>query len=150
MQTVKTYIFNNSKFDLPKYGSNNASGFDLRANVTETTILKPGQRLAVPTGIYVQFPEGFELQIRPRSGMALKNGVTVLNTPGTIDQDYTGEIKVILINLTREEFTINPGDRIAQAVLCPVVQAAFFQVEKLEDLQTTVRGAGGFGSTGTK
>lgn len=149
MQTIRTLIVNTSKHSMPKYGSLNASGFDIRANVEETTILKPGQRLAVPTGLFMQFPVGYELQIRPRSGVAFKNGVTVLNSPGTIDQDYKGEIKVIMINLTREEFKIEPGDRIAQGVLGPVVQAAFVEVT-MEQLEQTERGAGGFGSTGSK
>jgi dUTP pyrophosphatase len=149
MQTIRTLIVNTSKHPMPKYGSLNASGFDIRANVEETTILKPGQRLAVPTGLFMQFPVGYELQIRPRSGVAFKNGVTVLNSPGTIDQDYKGEIKVIMINLTREEFKIEPGDRIAQGVLAPVVQAAFVEVT-MEQLEQTERGAGGFGSTGSK
>lgn len=149
MQQIKTLIVNTSPFGLPKYGSLNASGFDLKANVTEPVTVKPGQRMAVPTGLFVQFPEGYEIQVRPRSGLALNKGITVLNTPGTVDQDYRGEIQVILINLTREDFIIEAGDRIAQAVLCPVVQASFHEVT-MEQLQSTGRAAGGFGSTGTK
>jgi dUTP pyrophosphatase len=145
MQLIQVLVVNKSKFPLPKYQTINASGFDLQANLEEPAALKPGQRLAIPTGLFVQFPDGYEIQIRPRSGMALNHGITVLNTPGTVDADYRGEIKVILANLTREEFTVNPGDRIAQGVLCPVVQASFREVQELD---STARGEGGFGSTG--
>jgi len=145
MQLIQVLVVNKSKFPLPKYQTINASGFDLQANLEEPAVLKPGQRLAIPTGLFVQFPDGYEIQIRPRSGMALNSGITVLNTPGTVDADYRGEIKVILANLTREEFTVNPGDRIAQGVLCPVVQASFREVQELD---STARGEGGFGSTG--
>lgn len=132
---------------LPAYETAHAAGMDLRAAVPadEPLILKPGSRFAAPTGLAFALPEGFEGQVRPRSGLALKSGVTCLNTPGTIDADYRGEVKVILINLGEEEVVIRRGDRIAQLVVAPVVQAAWREVERLDE---TARGAGGFGSTG--
>jgi dUTP pyrophosphatase len=132
---------------LPAYETHQAAGMDLRAAVPEHEpfVLKPGSRHAVPTGLAFALPGGFEGQVRPRSGLALKAGVTCLNTPGTIDADYRGEVKVILINLGDEDFTIRRGDRIAQLVVAPVVQAAWREVETLDE---TLRGAGGFGSTG--
>lgn len=132
---------------LPAYETEQAAGMDLRAAVPETEplTLKPGARYAVPTGLAFALPPGFEAQVRPRSGLALKAGVTCLNTPGTIDADYRGEVKVILINLGQEDFVIRRGDRIAQLVVAPVVQAAWREVESLNE---TARGAGGFGSTG--
>ena len=132
---------------LPAYESALAAGMDLRAAVPEAAplVLRPGERFAVPTGLAFALPEGFEGQVRPRSGLAFKHGVTCLNTPGTIDADYRGEVKVILINHGPEAFTIHRGDRIAQLVIAPVVQARWTEVESLDD---TVRGAGGFGSTG--
>ena len=132
---------------LPAYETAGAAGLDLRAAVTEPLVLAPCTRFAVPTGLAFAIEQGFEAQIRPRSGLALKNGVTCLNTPGTIDSDYRGEVKVILINLSAEPFTINRGDRIAQMVIAPVVQAEILEVEMLDE---TTRGAGGFGSTGNK
>ena len=132
---------------LPAYESAQAAGMDLRAAVPEAEplVLRPGERIAVPTGLAFALPEGFEGQVRPRSGLAFKHGVTCLNTPGTIDADYRGEVKVILINHGPEAFIIRRGDRIAQLVIAPVVQARWAEVESLDE---TVRGAGGFGSTG--
>ena len=130
---------------LPAYETAGAAGMDLRAAVTEPLTIAPGARFAVPTGLAFAIQPGFEAQIRPRSGLALKHGVTCLNTPGTIDSDYRGEVKVILINLGSEPFTINHGDRIAQMVVAPVVQAEILEVDALDE---TKRGAGGFGSTG--
>ncbi len=129
----------------PNYSSHGAAGADVRAHITNEIILAPGQSILIPTGIKMAVPEGFEIQVRPRSGLALKHQVTVLNTPGTIDSDYRGEIGVILINHGRENFTILPGMRIAQFVLAPVFQANFI----CDELQETKRGAGGFGHTGT-
>ncbi|WP_029910175.1 dUTP diphosphatase [Caulobacter sp. UNC358MFTsu5.1] len=132
---------------LPAYETNGAAGMDLRAAVDEDAplVLKPGSRFMVPTGLAFAVPLGFEAQVRPRSGLAAKNGVTCLNTPGTIDSDYRGEVKVILINLGEEDFTIRRGDRIAQLVIAPVVQASWGLTTSLDE---TARGAGGFGSTG--
>jgi dUTP pyrophosphatase len=133
------------KGDLPKYESPLASGFDLRAQLDAPITLEPGKSCMVPTGLSFEIPPGFEIQVRPRSGLAAKKGVTVLNTPGTVDADYRGEVKSIMINLGSEPFVIQDQERIAQAVLCPVFQADLQLVESLSD---TARGAGGFGSTG--
>ena len=130
---------------IPKYETQGASGVDISANINEDLTLATNESILVPTGIAVSIPQGFEIQIRPRSGLAAKKGISVLNTPGTIDADYRGEIKVILINHGNEPFIIRNGDRIAQMVVCPVVQAKFEQVDELSD---TERGSGGFGSTG--
>lgn len=137
----------NRDLPLPAYETAGAAGMDLRAAVSEDEpmILRPGGRAAVPTGLAFALPDGFEGQVRPRSGLAARHGVTLLNTPGTVDCDYRGEVKVILVNLGEEDFTIRRGDRIAQLVIAPVVQARWAEVE---DLDETVRGAGGFGSTG--
>jgi len=134
---------------LPAYETNGAAGMDLRAAVEDDApiVLKPGARVMAPTGLAFAVPPGFEAQVRPRSGLAAKAGVTCLNTPGTIDSDYRGEVKVILINLGEEDFTIRRGDRIAQLVIAPVTQASWSLVASLEE---TARGAGGFGSTGAK
>ena len=134
---------------LPAYETNGAAGMDLRAAVAEDApiVLKPGARIMAPTGLAFAVPPGFEAQVRPRSGLAAKAGVTCLNTPGTIDSDYRGEVKVILINLGEEDFTIRRGDRIAQLVIAPVVQASWGLTTNLDE---TTRGAGGFGSTGAK
>ncbi len=134
---------------LPSYESNGAAGMDLRAAVTEgePLVLAPGARAMVPTGLSMALPEGYEAQVRPRSGLAAKKGVTVLNTPGTVDSDYRGEVKVILINLGDEPFEITRGERIAQMVIAPVTQGMWVEVDNLDD---TARGAGGFGSTGTQ
>jgi dUTP pyrophosphatase len=137
----------NPDLPLPAYETAQAAGMDLRAAVPEDAplVLRPGSRHPVPTGLAFALPEGFEAQVRPRSGLAAKHGVTCLNTPGTIDADYRGEVKVILVNLGEEDFTIRRGDRIAQLVIAPVVQARWAEVA---DLNETARGAGGFGSTG--
>lgn len=131
---------------LPRYQSDLAAGLDLLAAVDASVVLEPGKRALVPTGLSMSLPAGFEGQVRPRSGLAAKNGVTVLNTPGTIDADYRGEVKVILINLGDEPFVIERGSRIAQMVIAPVLQAEIVEVEELSE---TARGTGGFGSTGT-
>ena len=132
---------------LPKYETEESSGMDLAANINEKIEIKPGTTAIVPTGISVSIPKNFEIQIRPRSGLAAKNQISVLNTPGTIDADYRGEIKVILINLGTKSFMIENGTRIAQMVLCPIVKA---KLKEVKILKSTKRGSGGFGSTGTK
>lgn len=131
--------------ELPKYETALASGFDIRAQLEKTIVLKPGERALIPTGLSFEIQAGYELQARPRSGLAIKKGISLVNTPGTIDADYRGEVKIIVINLGQEEVEIADQERIAQLVLCPVIQAHF---ELVEDLSTTDRGAGGFGSTG--
>jgi len=133
------------KGELPAYQSHGASGFDVRAQLDKPLVLKPMERAMVPTGLTFEIPVGFEIQARPRSGLAAKQGLSVLNTPGTIDADYRGEVKVILVNLGQEPITINDQERCAQFVICPIFQASFHVVEELSD---TARGAGGFGSTG--
>lgn len=133
--------------NLPVYKTPGSAGADVCAYITEAVTIKKGERAIVPTGLFFEIPEGYEIQVRPRSGLAAKNGITVLNTPGTIDSDYRGELKVILINLGNEDFVINNGDRIAQIILAPVVQAAF---EVTDSISETERGQGGFGSTGVK
>jgi dUTP pyrophosphatase len=140
-------LAHNADLPLPAYETAQAAGMDLRAAVPEDEplVLRPGARHPVPTGLAFALPEGFEAQVRPRSGLAAKHGVTCLNTPGTIDADYRGEVKVILVNLGEEDFTIRRGDRIAQLVIAPVTQARWSEVESLDE---TARGAGGFGSTG--
>ena len=132
---------------IPKYETDGSSGMDLAADVDSKIAVKPGETQIVPTGLAVSIPKDYEIQIRPRSGLAAKNQISVLNTPGTIDADYRGEIKVILINLGKKNFIVDRGLRIAQMVLCPVIKANVREVEKLDD---TVRGSGGLGSTGTK
>ena len=132
---------------LPKYETDGSSGLDLAAYIDKDIEIKPGNTEIIPTGLAVEIPKNFELQIRPRSGLAAKNQISVLNTPGTIDADYRGELKVILINLSNKSFIVEKGLRIAQMVLCPVVKANLKEVESLED---TKRGSGGFGSTGVK
>tara|TARA_B100001175_G_C19502636_1_gene639012 strand:- start:1723 stop:2163 length:441 start_codon:yes stop_codon:yes gene_type:complete len=132
---------------LPKYETNGSSGMDLAANIRNIINIYPGKTEIIPTGLALSIPKGFEIQIRPRSGLAAKNKITVLNTPGTIDADYRGEIKVVLINLGQETFKVERGLRIAQMVVCPIVQA---ELREVNDLNQTERGKGGFGSTGTK
>ena len=132
---------------LPKYETSGSSGMDLSANIDAKINIEPGKTAIIPTGLALSIPKGFEVQIRPRSGLAAKQKISVLNTPGTIDSDYRGEIKVILINLSQESFKVEKGLRIAQMVVCPVVQA---QLKEVSDLNETERGKGGFGSTGTK
>jgi len=138
-------IINRSKHALPAYETGQAAGMDLRANLEEPIQLGPLERAIVPTGLYIALPEGFEAQIRPRSGLAAKQGLTVLNSPGTIDADYRGEIKVILVNLSNNAVQIHDGDRVAQMVIARYEQAHWTEVETLDE---TMRGAGGFGSTG--
>ena len=133
--------------ELPKYETNGSSGMDLSANIEKEIKIEPGKISIIPTGISVAIPKNFEIQIRPRSGLAAKSQVSVLNSPGTIDADYRGELKVILINLGNKTFVVEKGTRIAQMVLCPVVKAKFKEVDSLDD---TERGASGFGSTGLK
>lgn len=142
---MKVQIINQSKHALPAYATGLSAGVDLRANLDEPLTLAPLQRALVPTGLYIALPAGYEAQIRPRSGLALKRGITVLNSPGTIDADYRGELRIILINLSDEEFVINDGERIAQMVIARHEQAEWIQVDVLDD---TERGAGGFGHTG--
>ena len=142
---IKVPIINNSHYDLPSYSTKQSSGLDLRANILEKIILAPFDRKLIPTGLSISIPEGYEAQVRPRSGLSIKNGITVLNSPGTIDSDYRGDIGVILINLSKESYIIKPGDRIAQIV--------FSKYEKIEwgivsDLPNSNRGKSGFGSTG--
>lgn len=143
--TVK--IINRSAHKLPHYETEASAGMDLRANIAEPITLKPLERALIKTGLFIELPVGYEAQVRPRSGLAYKKGITVLNTPGTIDADYRGEIGVILVNISNEEFTIENGERIAQMVISKHERAEWKQVEELEE---TSRGAGGFGSTGTK
>ena len=145
MITVK--IINRSHHPVPQYSTISSAGMDLRACIETPIVLKPLQRALVPTGIYIALPEGYEAQVRPRSGLALKHGVTVLNTPGTIDADYRGEVGVILINLGQEDFVVNDGERIAQMVVAKFEQAELLPVELLDD---TERGTGGFGHSGIK
>ncbi|REL37669.1 dUTP diphosphatase [Rhodohalobacter sp. SW132] len=132
---------------LPSYESADSAGMDLRAALAEPVELKPGERQLIPTGLKMSIPRGFEAQIRPRSGMAFRHGITMLNTPGTIDADYRGEVKLLAVNLGSEPFTIRHGDRIAQMVIAPVIQAVVTEVDSLEE---TERGDGGFGSTGVE
>jgi|TARA_B100000780_G_scaffold219068_1_gene158177 dUTP pyrophosphatase len=132
---------------IPKYETPGSSGMDIAACTENNIIINPGEKAIVPTGFSIAIPRGYEVQIRPRSGLAAKKNITVLNTPGTIDADYRGEIKVILINLGKEIFVIENGERIAQMVVCPIVQA---NLEEVKELSDTERGSGGFGSTGTK
>lgn len=134
-----------NELPMPSYATLDAAGMDLRSASKEPLILAPSQRILVPTGLIIEIPRGFEGQIRPRSGLALKNGITLVNSPGTIDSDYRGELKVIMINLGEDHFTVNYGDRIAQLVIAPVVQA---QIQEANEISNSERGSGGFGSTG--
>lgn len=142
---IRINIINKSKHALPAYATPLSAGMDLRANIQEAITLKPLERKIIPTGLFIELPEGYEAQIRPRSGLAIKKGITVLNTPGTIDADYRGEIGVILINLSNEDFVIEDGERICQMVIAQHAQAEWVEVEVLGE---TERGAGGFGHTG--
>ena len=144
---MKVKVVNKSKNDLPNYSTIASAGMDLRANIDAPILLKPLSRTIVKTGIFMELPIGYEAQVRPRSGLAFKKGITVLNSPGTIDADYRGEIGVILVNLSDEEYIIEDGERIAQMVLAKHEQVNWFEVETLEE---TERGSGGFGSTGLK
>ena len=144
---MKIKIINKSRHDLPHYETIASAGMDLRASLTESRILKPLERTIVGTGLFIELPVGIEAQVRPRSGLAAKKGITVLNAPGTVDADYRGEIGVILVNLSNEDFTINNGERIAQLVIAKHERAEW---EVTKELSETDRGEGGFGSTGTK
>ncbi len=140
-------IINKGKQPLPNYATSMSAGMDLRANIEEILVLKPLERVLVPTGLYIQLPKGYEAQIRPRSGLALKYGITVLNTPGTIDADYRGELKVLLVNFSTTNFKINPGERIAQMVISTYAKVELKIVDQLDETQ---RGEGGYGHTGVK
>ena len=142
---MQVKIVNKSKHSLPEYATVLSAGMDLRANIDEPVTLKPLQRLLIPTGIYIQLPEGYEAQIRPRSGLAVKHGISIVNSPGTIDADYRGEIRVILVNLSSDDFVINDGERICQMVIAQHARVEWHQVNELNE---TERGAGGFGHTG--
>jgi dUTP pyrophosphatase len=144
---MKVKIINKSKHPLPAYATPAAAGMDLRANLDAPVTLGPLERFLVPTGLFIELPVGYEAQVRPRSGLAFKHGVSVLNSPGTIDADYRGEVKVILVNLSNEPFTVQDGERVAQMVIASHAQAEWVEVQELEETQ---RGAGGFGHTGTK
>ena len=144
---MKIEIVNKSHHPLPGYATPLSAGMDIRANLSEPVVLNPLERKLIPTGLFIALPEGYEAQMRPRSGLAIKHGITLLNTPGTIDADYRGEIGVILVNLSGTSVTIEPGERIAQLVFAEVKQASLIESE---ELSATSRGAGGFGSTGIK
>ncbi|KXB83716.1 putative dUTP diphosphatase [Prevotella sp. DNF00663] len=144
---MKIKVVNTGRQPLPQYATAQSAGLDLRANIDEPIILKPLERRLIPTGLHIALPVGYEAQIRPRSGLALKYGLTVLNTPGTVDADYRGEIMVLLINFSNEPFTVNDGERIAQMVIARHEQAEF---ELVEELDETERGVGGYGHTGVK
>ena len=144
---VKIKIVNRGSQQLPAYATPESAGMDLRANVAEPVVLRPLERRIIPTGLYIALPPGYEAQVRPRSGLAFKHGITVLNSPGTIDSDYRGELGVLLVNLSNEDFTIQAGERIAQMVIARHEQGEFVEVEELDD---TERGVGGYGHTGVK
>ena len=144
---MKVKVINNSSFDLPAYSTPYSAGMDLRADIEEPIVLKPLERTMVPTGLHIELPCGYEAQIRPRSGLAAKHGISIVNAPGTIDADYRGEIKVILVNLSSEEFVINRGERIAQMVVAKHERVEWESVDVLDESE---RGEGGFGSTGRK
>lgn len=143
--SIEVKIVNTSSNPLPQYVTPGSSGMDIRANLTGPLVLKPSERTLVPTGLFVELPEGYEIQVRPRSGLAIKQGLTCLNSPGTIDADYRGEIKIILINLSMEKQVINPGERIAQMVIQKVDKIKWVETEALNE---TTRASGGFGHTG--
>ena len=144
---VRIQVVNKGRQPLPAYATQQSAGLDLRANIEESMVLQPMERALVPTGLYMALPEGYEAQVRPRSGLALKHGITVLNAPGTIDADYRGEVGVVLINLSGKPFVIEPGERVAQLVVARCEQARLVEVEVLDD---TERGEGGYGHTGVK
>lgn len=144
---MKIKIVNNSENPLPTYETNGSVGLDLRAHLQEPVMLKPLQRALIPTGLHIELPDGYEAQVRPRSGLALKKGLTVLNSPGTIDSDYRGEIKIIMINLSNETTIINTGERIAQMIVAKIEKV---QLKEVDELNETERGEGGFGHTGIK
>ena len=144
---VQIKVVNKGNQPLPKYQTSQSAGMDLRANIDAPVLIKPLDRKLIPTGLHIALPEGYEAQIRPRSGLAIKNGITILNTPGTIDPDYPGDVGVILVNISNEDFVVQPGDRIAQMVINKFEQAEF---EVVEELDETERGEGGYGHTGIK
>ena len=144
---VKVKIVNKGRQQLPAYATSQSAGMDLRANIEEPIELRPLERRLIPTGLFMALPDGYEAQVRPRSGLALKHGITVLNTPGTIDADYRGEVGVILVNLSNTPFTIEPGERVAQMIIAKYEQATLEEVEVLDE---TERGAGGYGHSGRK
>ena len=144
---MKVKVINKSKHKLPHYSTNASAGMDLRANIDESINLKPLERIIVKTGIFMELPVGYEAQVRPRSGLALKKGITVLNSPGTVDADYRGEVGVVLVNISTDDFLIEDGERIAQMVIAEHEQAEWVDVDVLDESE---RGAGGFGSTGVK
>lgn len=147
MAAIQLKVINQSEHALPEYATILSAGLDLKANLSESILLKPLQRSLIPTGLFIELPEGFEAQIRPRSGLAFKHGLTVLNSPGTIDADYRGEIKVLLVNLSETDFIVNNGERIAQMIIAKHEQIIW---EPVIQLEKSNRGSGGFGSTGTK
>ena len=147
---MKIKVFNNSKNELPQYATPQSAGLDLRANIQQDIVLNPGQRTLVPTGLHIQLPVGYEAHIRPRSGLAIKHGITCLNSPGTIDADYRGNVGVILINHGTEPFVIKQGDRIAQMVIAKHETAEWESVESMDQLEDTERGSDGYGHTGVK
>ncbi len=144
---IKINVVNRGHHPLPAYATPQSAGMDLRANLDEAVVLRPLERRLIPTGLYIALPEGYEAQVRPRSGLALKHGLTVLNAPGTIDADYRGEVGVVLVNLSQQDFTVNDGERIAQLVVARCEQAELAVVEQLDE---TERGAGGYGHTGVR
>ncbi|MDO5035459.1 MAG: dUTP diphosphatase [Porphyromonas sp.] len=144
---MQVKILNRSSQQLPAYATEGSAGMDVRADIHEPITLQPLERQAIPTGLFIELPVGYEAQIRPRSGLALKHGISLLNTPGTIDADYRGEIKVIMVNLSHEPYTIEPGERICQMVVARHERVQWLEVDQLGD---TVRGAGGFGHSGSK
>lgn len=145
MKSLKVQIINKSHHELPSYSTNGSAGMDVRANLDESVELGPLQRVLIPTGLYMSIPQGYECQVRPRSGLASKHGITVANAPGTIDSDYRGEVKVILVNVSSQPFVVNDGERIAQLVFAKHEQVEW---DKVESLDETERGSGGFGHTG--
>ena len=144
---IQVKVINKGKQPLPAYATEQSAGMDLRADIEQPVTLKPLERRLVPTGLHIALPQGYEAQVRPRSGLALKHGITVLNTPGTIDADYRGEIGVVLVNLSNEDFVVNPGERVAQMVIAKYEQAVLQTVDTLDE---TERGEGGYGHTGVK
>ena len=145
MKKVEVKVIREKGVELPKYETKGSAGMDVRANIKESITLKSLERILIPTGLKVAIPEGYEIQVRPRSGLAIKHGITMLNTPGTVDSDYRGELKVIVVNLSNEAYTIEPNERIGQFILNKIEQIEFIEVEELE---STERGEGGFGHTG--
>jgi len=150
MNLIDIKIKNTSNNPLPEYQTKGAAGFDIRADLKESVMINPGERFLVPTGLFFELPNYLELQIRPRSGLAIKNGITVLNSPGTVDSDYRGEVKIILINHGNEPFEINSGDRIAQGVISTITPQSFLNFKEVDILSETDRNSDGFGTTGIK